>query len=486
MKTDKNNMRGSVYRVSEKKSADADIEAKARTHYPSEGSHGWNHIQDVLANARRMRRRELLRKELAAIMYHDSSLMTGGRDTHAEDSAEIARKELAGLFKKEQLSDIVNAIAHHRASYEGARSSKLEDLVAAADRPVPDLDKQVARSWKYHEELGEPEDLRARNVASHLKEKYGHGGYAYGNAPKLYLKTYGKELRDIMSKFDGLTPESVAAIMSGAEKKAEMSRGRIQAQYARHPQSSLDILAARLAKRKWGPKDVVREYDAHSREYDETKEDKEFLDRYIIARIGEKYDRKAKIKQALMRRLWEKEHNGESFDAALPYRMARFRQYEDIPFPTEKKAADRNFLSVFRDLANMPQTASNPTDDDIRAAFKVDPAKVRGHDTVPHFMASVENVNPEMGRMLWGLAKGRVLPRVSMFSESTPHDLRSTADVMVETRKSWPNGANTIYAALTNMYDRVARKTGRPVWDVANARPTEYGKMGNGFSLNVK
>ena len=206
-----------------------DIEAKARLHYPADGSHGWNHIQDVLANARRMRRRELLRKELAAIMYHDSSLMTESRETHAEDSAEIARNELSGLFSKRQLADIVNAIAHHRASYEGARNSRLEDLVAAADRPVPNLAKQVARSWKYHEELGEPEDLRASNVASHLKEKYGHGGYAYGNAPKLYLRAYGKVLRDVMSQFDALTPESVASIVSEAEKRADAHHPDIDA-----------------------------------------------------------------------------------------------------------------------------------------------------------------------------------------------------------------------------------------------------------------
>lgn len=218
--------------VAEKKAeAIDDIEARARLHYPAEGSHGWNHIQDVLANARRMRRRKLLKKELAAIMYHDSSLMTGSRDMHAEDSSEIARKELAGLFRRRQLEDIVNAIAHHRASYEGRRSSRLEDLVAAADRPVPDLGKQVARSWKYHEELGEPEELRAKNVAAHLKEKYGHGGYAYANAPKLYLKTYGNELRDIMSKFDGLTPEAVASMMSGVPEKKASAKIDIPALY---------------------------------------------------------------------------------------------------------------------------------------------------------------------------------------------------------------------------------------------------------------
>lgn len=116
------------------------------------------------------------------------------------------------------------------------------------------------------------------------------------------------------------------------EKVASMSRGRIQAQYARHPQESLERLAARLARMKWGKRDVAREDAAHAEEFGITGEDKEYLDRYIIARIAERYDRKARLKQALMRALWEKGHNGESFDAALPARMTRFRQYEDSPF----------------------------------------------------------------------------------------------------------------------------------------------------------
>lgn len=203
------------------KKADVDLESMARKHYPEDGSHGWSHIQDVLESAKRMRRRELLKKELAAIMYHDSSLMTGPRETHAEDSANIAKKELAGVFSRRQLSDIVNAIAHHRASYTGKRTSRLEDLVSAADRPVPNILKQVLRSWKYHEELGEPEDERARNVASHLREKYGKKGYAYFNAPKLYTKTYGDDLKKVMNDFDALTPESVLSMVMGAEKRAE-------------------------------------------------------------------------------------------------------------------------------------------------------------------------------------------------------------------------------------------------------------------------
>lgn len=152
----------------------------------------------------------------------------------------------------------------------------------------------------------------------------------------------------------------------------------------------------------------------------------------------------------------------------------------------EKLAADRNFLSAFGVLVNMPQTASNPSDADIRSAFRVDPAKVQGHDTVPHFMAAVENVNPQMGRTLWGMAKGRAVPRVSVFSGSTPRSLDATANAVVAARQSWPNGMNTAYAALTNMYDRAGRKTGRPVWDVQKARPTPYGMRRNGISVQVR
>jgi len=133
-------------------------------------------------------------------------------------------------------------------------------------------------------------------------------------------------------------------------KFAGMNRDRIQAQYARHPQQSLDRLARRLAKNKWGMRDVAREDEAHAEEFGVTGEDKEYLDRYIIARIAEQYDRKAKCKQALMRALWEKGHNGESFDAALPARMARFRQYEGSPFGNYPNPLEQKKWEEWRDM----------------------------------------------------------------------------------------------------------------------------------------
>jgi len=202
-----------------KAASNDDILSMARRHYPAEGSHGWNHIEDVMASARRMRRRELLKKELAALAYHDSSLMTGPRETHAEDSAAIAGEELRKLFRKEQLKDIMNAIAHHRASYEGRRASRLEDLVAAADRDMPDVDKYILRSYQWGMEHGMTPDEAVDNTFHHMPDKYGTKGYAYKNVPKIYMDTYGDEVRKAQVGFDNVTPEQIKALAAGLNKK---------------------------------------------------------------------------------------------------------------------------------------------------------------------------------------------------------------------------------------------------------------------------
>ena len=176
------------------------------------------------------------------------------------------------------------------------------------------------------------------------------------------------------------------------EKSAEMSRDRIQAQYARHPQSSLDALARRLAKNKWGVRDVVREDAAHAEEFGVTGEDKEYLDRYIIARIAERYDRRARAKQAVLRSLWEKNHNGESFDAALPARMARFRQYEGTPFgnysnPIEQRKYDSQ-------PASMPDGAWDSYLKTAEFIKKADPKDLTPNQSHPERNKGLNSPNP--------------------------------------------------------------------------------------------
>ena len=207
-----------------------EIESLARPHYPDSGSHGWNHILDVIESAKRMRRKKLLKKELAALMYHDSSLLTGPRDTHAEDSAEIARKELAGRFSKRQIEDIANAIAHHRASYEGKRKSRLENLVAAADRDVfvdGNIDDYILRSYRYGLEHGMTPEEAVDNTLHHMPDKYGTNGYAYANVPKIYMDTYGDEVRKAQKAFDSMTADRIRELVKKAsyKKKETYSSG---------------------------------------------------------------------------------------------------------------------------------------------------------------------------------------------------------------------------------------------------------------------
>ena len=56
------------------------------------------------------------------------------------------------------------------------------------------------------------------------------------------------------------------------DKIVQVYRDRIQAQYARHPQESLERLAARLASKKWGKRDVAREDAANAEEFGITGE----------------------------------------------------------------------------------------------------------------------------------------------------------------------------------------------------------------------
>lgn len=203
----------------EKKAQAEEILARAKAYYPESGSHGWNHIKDVMASAEKMLGRKLTKKELAAIVYHDSSLMTGSRETHAEDSAAIAERELSAYFKKKAIRDIANAIRRHRASYEGKRVSKLENLVAAADRNPPDVEKDILRSFRYGIEHGMGTEGAIANTLKHMPNKYGTKGYAYKNIPQIYLDTYGDELREAQKAFDNVTEDQIRRI-AGLKKAA--------------------------------------------------------------------------------------------------------------------------------------------------------------------------------------------------------------------------------------------------------------------------
>lgn len=194
----------------------------AKPYYPAEGSHGWNHIEDVLSSAKamaRIRKQRWSPEMTAAAVFHDSGLYINGtdkdevREGHEDRGADIAGKRLQGLFTEEQLKRIKAAIREHRASYKGPYTSYLSDLISSADRGAPDMKSKLLRSYAYHMEQGETPEQAYKGIAEFLPTKYGPNGYA--RIPVYYRALYAKQLKEYQKQMSELTADKVRTAIEG-------------------------------------------------------------------------------------------------------------------------------------------------------------------------------------------------------------------------------------------------------------------------------
>lgn len=116
---------------------------------------------------------------LTAAACHDLGLING-RDNHHTDSGKIIRADLRlrEWFGEEEIELIAQAAEDHRASGKSAPRSIYGMIVAEADRVIDGetiIRRTVQFGFKHYPEL-DREGHMARAV-SHLKEKYGRGGY---------------------------------------------------------------------------------------------------------------------------------------------------------------------------------------------------------------------------------------------------------------------------------------------------------------------
>ena len=114
-----------------------------------------------------------------AAACHDLGLVNG-RDNHHLDSGKIIRanSDLHKWFTPEEIEIIAQAAEDHRASGKSDPRSIYGKIVAEADRVI-DIDTIIRRTvqfgHKHYPELSPAEHLE--RAVSHLKEKYGRGGY---------------------------------------------------------------------------------------------------------------------------------------------------------------------------------------------------------------------------------------------------------------------------------------------------------------------
>lgn len=114
-----------------------------------------------------------------AAACHDLGL-ANGRDRHHLDSGTIIRNDadLRRWFSEDEIEMIAQAAEDHRASGGSEPRSIYGKLVAEADRVI-DSDTIIRRTiqfgFKHYPDLGR--EAHIQRAVSHLKEKYGRGGY---------------------------------------------------------------------------------------------------------------------------------------------------------------------------------------------------------------------------------------------------------------------------------------------------------------------
>ena len=116
---------------------------------------------------------------MAAAACHDLGLING-RDNHHLDSGKIIRTDerLREWFTPEQIETIAQAAEDHRASGKSAPRSIYGMLVAEADRVIEGdtiIRRTIQFGFNHYPDL-DREGHMARAI-SHLREKYGRGGY---------------------------------------------------------------------------------------------------------------------------------------------------------------------------------------------------------------------------------------------------------------------------------------------------------------------
>ena len=194
-----------------------DLFNAAKTYYIESGNNSWAHVNQVLEHARRIAKnqlnRDLNRKEVAAILFHDSAVKASGKNDHGILGADNAVRELKKLSEKQKtIAEIRKAIQQHdefKDTY-GKWDSITGEVLAAGDANPPDLDWILNKSYVYGIRKGLSHKDRILNTLNVIPNKYGVNGSFYNKAPKLWLNYHKDRLNDIKNQLELLKSDKKA------------------------------------------------------------------------------------------------------------------------------------------------------------------------------------------------------------------------------------------------------------------------------------
>ncbi len=138
--------------------------------------------------------------------YHDLGL-EAGREQHHTVSACIVRedKRLKKFFTSEQIEIMADAVEDHRASSSHEPRTIYGKIVAEADRIIDSetiMTRTVQYGLSHYPTLTKDEHIE--RAVSHIKEKYGRGGYLKLWIPQSTNATRLEEMRQLIDCEDEL------------------------------------------------------------------------------------------------------------------------------------------------------------------------------------------------------------------------------------------------------------------------------------------
>ena len=143
---------------------------------------------------------------IMAAACHDIGLVNG-RENHHIDSGKMIREdmELRKWFSEEQVETIAQAAEDHRASGKRPPRSIYGKIVAEADRVI-DGETIIRRTVQFglNNYPGLDRDGHIERAVSHLREKYGRGGYLRLWIPWSDNAARLAELQDIIADDDAV------------------------------------------------------------------------------------------------------------------------------------------------------------------------------------------------------------------------------------------------------------------------------------------
>ena len=202
------------------------LQELARPLYPEHGQNSWDHVNQVTVNmtniVKSLENRDLTLPEYAAGLFHDCSVLPrGDKKDHGYWSSEISAPLLlaTGLFTKEQLADIKQAIIEHETNDKKSDvySSPIGDLLASGDVNPPNVPWILNKSWCWGIKNGLTPEERLDNMYKRMPEYYGSKSTTV--YPKYYRRFYADSIKDMQQQFDTITKERMLQIVQAYRKK---------------------------------------------------------------------------------------------------------------------------------------------------------------------------------------------------------------------------------------------------------------------------